>query len=118
MTAPRRNGARETDAPIAQSQGTPPTDTAVPAPQPPQTIPESFVYGTIVVGNRCPNAVLYTGESQLDATARRGLQEIRQVAGPVRLRIRTRNAVIWDTTFTVTAGTRHVIGSRPLRCPQ
>lgn len=99
MTAPRRSGARETDAPIAQSQGTPPTDTAVPAPQPPQTIPESFVYGTIVVGNRCPNAVLYTGESQLDATARRGLQEIRQVAGPVRLRIRTRNAVIWDTTL-------------------
>jgi serine/threonine-protein kinase len=116
--AAQRNNAQQADAPVADARTTPPTDTAVPASQPPQSIPSTFVYGTIVVGNRCPGAVLYTGDSELNVIGRRGVQEIQQVAGPVTLRIRTRTAVIWDTTFTVTAGVRHVIGARPLRCPQ
>lgn len=92
------------------------TDTAVAATQPPQTIPQSFVYGTVLIGSRCPSAVLYVDGAAERPIGQRGIQELRQVAGSVTLRVRTLSGARWDTTFTVTAGREHRIGFRPLRC--
>ncbi len=100
----------------ADTQRTPPrTETAVPAPQPPQPIPGTLVYGRILIGSRCPGAVLYLGDDVRPLTTRT-LQDLQRIAGPVTIRVRTLAGINWDTTFTVEAGTQHRIGVRPVRC--
>jgi serine/threonine protein kinase len=101
---------------VAPVDTTPRTDTAVAATRPPQTIPGAFVYGTLRIGSRCPGAVLYLGPRDVRPIGRRGLQDIEQMQGPVRIQVRTLAGASWDTTFTVTSGTLHTIGFRPVRC--
>lgn len=116
LAAARRNaGAASTTTAPAPAGVRTPVDTAVPAVNPPATIPGAMVYGTIRIGSRCPGAVLYIGDD-VRPIGGRGIQELQQMSGSVRLEVRTLAGIRWDTTFTVNAGVTHTVGNRPGRC--
>jgi hypothetical protein len=104
--------------------GTPPRQTetlpvAGAAPAPTRTEPPAPAAptgpGTIRIGSRIPQAVLYLGD-EVKPIGGRGLQTLTFPAGSVRISIKAENCVTWDTTFTVVAGQTHTIGYRPSRC--
>jgi len=82
---------------------------------PPPPIPGSMVYGTLRIGSRCPSATLVIG-TERRAIGQRGLLDIPQLGGEVKLEVRTLAGARWDTTFAVSAGSVHEIGYRPIRC--
>lgn len=88
---------------------------AVPAPAPPLEIPASMVYGSLRIGSLCPGATLHIGNTQRPID-QRGLVEIGQLSGDVKLEVRTPEGARWDTTLTVESGVVYTIGNRPLDC--
>ncbi len=106
---------REARNAAQREQAVTPVDTAVPAPAPPLQIPSEMIYGRIYIGSRCEGAELSI-EGGPQAQPISGLRNIEHISGPVRLRVRTRRGVPWDTAFTVEAGVQHRIGYRPVIC--
>ncbi|MBX3132765.1 MAG: serine/threonine protein kinase [Gemmatimonadaceae bacterium] len=91
-------------------------DTARPSSVGPQPIPGAMVYARITVSSTCPGAQYSVDGAAWIALGARGSQTIEHLAGDVRLRVRSRAGVVWDSTFTVESGTRHTIGPRPTTC--
>lgn len=114
---PRRAVAqREADAPATNPPATNPAQPAADStPAAAEPVPPPVpTFGTVVVGSRIQGSGLYVNDER--PVLARGIKRLTLPPGPVRLSIRSTRCARWDTTFTVVAGTTHIIGARPIKC--
>ncbi|MEX2178396.1 MAG: protein kinase [Gemmatimonadaceae bacterium] len=108
----RQQAAASTTPPVTRGETTPVQQQAARAPEP-QPVAR---FGTVRLGSRTPNAVLY-----IDGVAEAAISTVRFIripaARPVHLSVQAEGCSRWDTTLTVIPDSTTTIGMRTRTCP-